>query len=456
MKFDVIVIGGGPGGAECSRVLARRGKKVALVENREIGGICLNRGCIPAKTMLYSAEMFRTGMKISDYGIKFCQDEPAFDFDRMIEKRREIMQKLRKGLTFLIEKDGVEIIRGFGEVIGDNKIRVGDDEYEADFIVLATGGDARKFPGYDEDDDRFLVSDNIFDLTAFPESILIVGGGPVGTEFATFFKTFGIEVHILDMASTFLNFYDHDLGNELIKNFKKDGIHVYTETLVEEIDSSGKNLVCKLSNGDTIEVEKILSAIGMSPKTEYLNESNVNVSEKGRIEVDDQLRTSVNTIYALGDANGRSGTAYGAEREGLYIAHHILGHDLSDISLDYASFPDVVFTDPEVGSCGMSEGQCREKDIDCVSGKVQFIVNGKAQIKGDTRGFCKIVADKDTGIVLGVHIIGPTATEIIHTAVIPVRDGMTVDEWLNKVWGHPVLAEIVKEALVDVREKLNS
>jgi dihydrolipoamide dehydrogenase len=448
MKFDVLIIGGGPGGTETARILARAGKKVGLIEYREIGGTCLNRGCIPAKTMLFSAEMFRLGKKIRNYGIRFCEDTPHYDFDGMVAKRQEIMEKLRKGLTFLCKKDGVELIEGKAEVVSDNQVLVnGTDTYEADYIVLATGGGARKFPGYIDTDERFLISDNIFELKAFPESIVIVGGGPVGTEFATFFNTFGVKVSIVDMSPVMLTYYDHDLGKELAKSFNRDGIDVYTETQITHIDTSNPKLAFSLSNGVTLEADKVLSAIGVVPTVEYLAKSNVKVSEKGRVETNEHMQTSVSNIYALGDAVGKSGSAYGAEREGCYIAHHILGDGFENYNLDYVHFPDVVFTDPEVATCGYSEQDLVAAGTEFKVMKAFFLANGKAVIKGDTRGFCKILVDAKTDVVLGVHIIGPQATEIIHTVPIALDMKLTAKQWRRYVWGHPVLAEIVKEAL---------
>jgi dihydrolipoamide dehydrogenase len=313
--------------------------------------------------------------------------------------------------------------------------------------VLATGGSARKFPGYIDNDARFLISDNIFELKKFPESLVVVGGGPVGTEFATFFNTFGVKVTIVDMSPVILNYYDHDLGKELAKSFNKDGIEVYTETSISHIDSSGEKLQFSLSNGVNFEADMVLSAIGVVPTVEYLNESGVVITDKGRIDVNESMQTNFANVYALGDAVGKSGSAYGAEREGCYIAHHILGVGFENYNLNYLYFPDVVFTDPEVATCGYSEKELIAEGREYKIMKAFFLANGKALIKGDTRGFCKLLVDKSTDVVLGVHIIGPQATEIIHTVPIALDMKLTVKQWRRYVWGHPVLSEIVKEAL---------
>jgi dihydrolipoamide dehydrogenase len=447
MKFDVLVIGGGPGGVEAARILAKNGKKVGLVEYRELGGTCLNRGCIPAKTMLYSAEMFRVGKKIRNYGIRFCEDTPSYDFDAMMQKRSDIMQKLRKGLTFLCKKDGIEIIEGKAELISNTEIKVNESLYSADQIILATGGTARKFEGFIEEDDRFLVSDDIFKLTKFPESMVIVGGGPVGTEFATYFNTFGVKVTLIDRAEVILGFYDHDLGTELAKQFEKYGIEVRTNTGIEQIDTSSEQLKFVLSDGQVVVADMVLSAIGVVTATEYLKHSGVALSDSNKILVNKHMQTNFENVYALGDAVGKSGSAYGAEREGCYIAHHILDRGFENYILDYVHFPDVVFTDPEVATCGYSEQELSAQGIEFYTKKSFFLVNGKSIIKGDTRGFCKMLVDKDSDVVLGVHIIGSQATEIIHTVPIALDMKLTVSQWSRYVWGHPVVAEIIKETL---------
>lgn len=446
MKFDILVVGGGPGGVEAARTLARNGKKVGLIEYRELGGTCVNRGCIPAKTMLYSAEMFRVGKKIRNYGIRFCEDTPSYDFDGMMKKRSEIIKKMQKDLSDLCSNDGVDLIFGKAELLSNTEILVNNNSYFADYIVLATGGHARKFEGFIDEDERFLVSDDIFKLKKFPESMVIVGGGPVGTEFATYFNTFGVKITLIDRAEVMLGFYDHDLGQELAKQFEQDGIDVLTSKNILNIDSKTEKLTFSLDDGSEVVADMVLSAIGVVTATDYLSDSGVLITN-GKIAVNEHMQTNFDNVYALGDAVGKSGSAYGAEREGAYIAHHILGKDYENYVLDYIHFPDVVFTDPEVATCGYSEQELIENGIEFYTKKSTFLQNGKSLIKGDTRGFCKLLVEKGTDIVLGVHIIGPQATEIIHTVPIALDMKLTVAQWSRYVWGHPVVAEIIKETL---------
>jgi len=443
--YDVIVIGAGPAGTECARILGRNNKKVAIVEANQLGGTCLNKGCIPAKTMLYSAEMYRHAKALDDYGIKIFEDKLEYDFEKMVNKRADIMNKLRKGVNYLLSSDKVEIINGFAKFVDDNTIEVEGKTITADKFVLASGGSARKFPNYKSDDHRYLISDNIFELEGIPKSMVIVGGGPVGVEFATYFATFGTKVTIVDLADHILSFFDADLGNELAKLYNRRGIDVVTNNTISSIDDSSDLLKITLSNGQIIEAEYVMSAIGVVPHVDYLKSLNLDI-EKGRVKVNDDLQTSKSHIYAIGDTIGLSGSAYGAEREGLFVAHHILEEYADYYKIDYTSFPDPVFTYPEVGTCGLSEEECKAKNIDYLTVKVPYLVNAKAQIKSETQGFIKLIADC-YGTLLGVHIIGDQATEIMHMLTIPIMQKMKVSDLRRMVYAHPVVSEIVKEAL---------
>lgn len=453
MEFETIVIGAGPGGIETARILGRAGQKVALIEYRDIGGTCVNRGCIPAKTMLFSAEMFRLGKKIKTYGIRFCEDTPYFDFAGMVKKRQEIIEHLHIELTELCKKDGVTLIHGKAELLDQNSVKVGNDLLVAKNIVLASGGSARKFEGFIDGDPRFLISDNIFELSEFPESILIVGGGPVGTEFATFFNTFGVKVTLVDASPVLMNYFDHELGTELARNFKEQGIDVISDVKVVSIDSSSSSLMVTLSNGQKLTVDKIMSAIGVVATTDYFKATGVNLTPANRVEVNQHMQTNFPNVYALGDLVGKAGSAYGAEREGCYIAHHILGEGYENYNLDYIHFPDVVFTDPELATCGYSEQDLQKEGREYYILRAEFKHNAKALIKGDARGFCKIIVEKNSDVILGVHILGPQATEIIHNVPIVLDTKLTVKQWRRYVWGHPVLAEIIKETLSEYGNK---
>ena len=446
--YDLLVIGAGPGGTEVAREVGKHGKKVAIIEANSIGGTCVNRGCIPAKTMLYTASMYRHTKKINDYGLDVNVTSLCLDFNAMIQKRATIMDKLRKGLTYQIKKDNVEIIEGYATMIDPNTIELKTGEqYTADQIVLATGGHARKFPGFDNENPRYLTSDNIFALEHMPSSMVIVGAGPVGTEFASFFNTFGTKVTVVEMQDTFLGTFDKHLGDELIKSFNREGIECRAGVKVDNIESKENGLSITLSNGEIIESEYILSSIGVQVESEYVKNIGVEIDQAGRVVVNDTFQTSIPNIHALGDLIGKSGSAYGAEREAKFIAYKLLGLDTSYAPVDYRNMPDVVFTFPEIGSCGWNEKNLQEKGIAYDVKHVQFMVNGKAHVKQDTRGAIWMYVEKETEKILGVHIIGNDATEIIHQIPPVLLNNMTVKEYLKCVWGHPVMAEIVKDCM---------
>jgi len=446
--YDVVVIGAGPGGTEAARELGRHGKKVAIIESNAVGGTCLNRGCIPAKTMLYMAEMYRLTNKMADYGIIIEPGAIKVDYPGMLKRRDDIMDRLRKGLTFQIKKDNVELIAGFATVTDPHTIKVNDQNLTAASIILATGGTARRFPGFVEEDKRFLVSDNIFELDHLPKSIAIVGAGPVGTEFASYYRAFGVEVHLFEMGETFFPYFDHKLGQALIKEFERDGINVHTSTTIDNIDTSQQNLKITLNNQKAIETEYILSAIGVQVNNEYLTALNLETEQSGRIKVNNKLQTSYEHIYALGDLIGKSGSAYGAEREGKYIAYEMLGLDTNLTPVDYINFPDVVFTHPEVGTCGYSEQELQKQGIKYTTRHVQYMVNAKANVKSERYGYIWMYVEETTEKILGVHIVGAEATELIHQIPVVLVNKLTVTEYLKTVWGHPVMAELIKDVVL--------
>ena len=455
MHYEVLVIGAGPGGVEAARILGRNKVKVALVDYREIGGTCLNRGCIPAKTMLYSAEMFRHAKSLSEFGIDLCDTEPVLDFEKMIEKRNQIMDKIRNGYKRVTANDGVDFIDGFARFIDKNSVEINGTVYTADKFVIATGANSRKFPGFKDNDPRYFISDNIFSLKKMPKSIVIVGGGPVGVEFATFFHEFGVKVTMVDLAPNFLNFFEHDLGQFLISSYKRRGIDVFLETVIDSIDDSSEELKINLSNGETVVAECVLSAIGVLPDLSYAETLGLEQT-RGRFSINESYQTTHDNIYAIGDVIGLSGSAYGAEREGLFVAHHILGEFADYYKVPYHHFPDPVFSYPEVGTVGYSSKELDDLGIEYVSAKAFYLANPKAVLKNDTQGFCKILANKKTGEILGAHFIGLDATELMHMLTIPVMYKMKISDLRRMVFGHPVVSEIVKDAVTECYIKLQS
>lgn len=446
-EYFALIIGAGPGGTEVARELARNNKKTAVIETGKIGGTCLNRGCIPAKTMLYMAEVYRELQKINQYGINIDLSSVRFDFDAMIKKREEIMDKLRKGLNFQLKKDQVEVIEDYAEITGKHEVSLKNTgrHLTADFIILASGGRSRRFEGFKEDDSRYLTSDNIFEITSLPKSLCIVGAGPVGTEFANFFHTLGTDVHIIDQSETVLNQYDHRLGKELIKSFRNQGISCHLNNSIKTIDNSTTQLKIELTDGQIIESQYILSAIGVDASQNYIK---IDIEKLNNlIKVNENLQTSIDNIYALGDLIGKSGSAYGAEREAKFVAYQLLGLDTKLVPINYATMPDVIFTHPEIGTCGLSEQELQASGIEYSVKEVQFFVNAKAQINNETQGKIWMYVEKNSEKILGVHIIGSQATEIIHLIPVVLLNKMSTKDYLKTVWGHPVMSEIIKDVI---------
>ncbi len=447
--YDSIVIGAGPAGIEAARVLGKNGQKVALIERKAIGGTCVNRGCMPAKTMLYMSTLYRSLWDFAEYGIEIDLKHIKVNYEKMVKQRTRVITSLQTALTNELQQIGVDIYDGEAKVKSDFMVELSKGQkLTATNLVLATGGRARKFPGFDDNDPRFLTSDHIFQLEHLPKSIAIVGGGPVGTEFATFYRAFGVEVTVIDMAPNLIGYYDEKLGHELGLRFEDQGIKLELGTKIDSINQTGKLLEISLDNGKTVEAEYILSAIGVQVDTAYLQETDLTFDEKsGRILVDENYRTNHKHIYAAGDLIGRSGSAYGAEREARYIAYKILGRDIDDCPVIYPQMPDVVFTYPEVATCGYDERTLIAEGRKYKTVHGTFALNSKAHILQETEGRAWIYYAPENGKILGVHVIGAHATEIIHQVPAWLDNHYTLRDVKRLVWGHPVLAELLRDVI---------
>lgn len=444
-SFDVIVIGAGPGGSRCAIKLAKAGKKVALIEASQIGGTCVNRGCIPAKTMLQGAKLINEFNQAGEYGISY--KDLVLDYPSLAKKREQIINSERDHLQSQLVETGVELIHDYAELVGGTKVKLCEKNMEitAKFIVLATGGRARRFPGFIEDDRRFLTSDNIFAIDNLPNSICIVGCGPVGVEFASFFRALGTKVYLVEMANNLLIRSDANLGNKLNEIFCEQGIDLHLGTYIKNIDRASQTLKLELENGTKLEADLILSAIGVEVLNDYIK-TDITKDRGGRITVDAKLQTSASNIFALGDLTGRTGSAYGAMNEADFIAEQILT-STNNLPIEPRLFPDVVFCEPEVASVGYNADELKEMGRDFLTLTSTYKNNAKAKILGNTNGHAFIYIDTDTDEILGVHLIGPRATETIHMAAVWLQNKLTRAEALKSVWGHPVLAEVLRDTL---------
>lgn len=410
-QFNAIIIGAGPGGTAAAKVLAHAGKKVALVSD-DLGGECLNYGCIPTKTYLWTAELFEKISQAAAFGIDVA--DAKINWQRMKERRKEVVAKLKKNLQWSLERAGVTIVEGRGELVDSHTIKITNLQatiynLQANFIILATGSKTNFPPGF-EPNDRILGSREILDLPEIPKSLLIIGGGAVGVEFASVFSALGAKVTIAEAADRLLPAEDSEVSAELEKVFARKGIEIL------------KNK--RMGPAETKTFEKTLVAVGRKPVLPAFEKSP--------------------NIFVIGDALGKAMLAYSAEREGEIAALQILGKNPT--ALRYETVPNTIFCSPEVASVGITEDEAKKRGVDYAVGKGLSSANSKALILGSRDGFAKIIAEKSTGKILGVHIIGEKASELIAEASLALTANMTLKTFAENIHSHPILGEILKEA----------
>jgi dihydrolipoamide dehydrogenase len=452
-SFQVIVIGSGPGGYVAAIRAGIHGLKTALVEKDPfLGGTCLHRGCIPTKAMLYSAEFYEKVQHAADLGVSV--DNLKLNIQQVHKRKNDIVGKLSKGIGFLMKKRKVEVFTGTGSFVDANTVRVssenGEETLRGDHIIIATGSVPMSLPHMEPDGESIINSDHILKLESVPGSLAVVGSGAVGVEFASIFRAFGSEVHLIELLPQLLPLEDEECAKQLDRSFKSRGIKNYVGTEVKKVEPGGgkKGAVLTIEkNGEQskLEVEKVLVAIGRRPVTEGLNHESIGVGMDGRfIAVDEYMRTSVPNIYAIGDVVKTPQLAHVASAEGVLAVDHIAGKPVEPI--DYEKTPGCTYSQPEVASVGLTEKAAKEKGYEVKVGKFPFSAIGKAMILGETDGFIKIVADARYDEVLGVHIIGPKATELIAEACLGLKLETTVEEIAKTVHAHPTLSEAMLEA----------
>ncbi|MCX8081824.1 MAG: dihydrolipoyl dehydrogenase [bacterium] len=426
-KYDVIVIGGGPAGYPSAIKCASYGKKVVLIEEFALGGVCLNRGCIPTKALYTASE------EISSPKYKSIEKNVSYDWSKVLnEVLNDVILKLRTGISMLLKSYGVEVIKGKAKFVEQKAVEVNGKVYTADNIVISTG--ASSFvPDCFKGDARVIVSDHIWQFQKLPESLAIIGGGFIGCEFASILNKFGVKVKIYEMMDTLLPGKDREITELLKKQFEKRGIEV--------------NINKKLTSCETIEAEKIFVSVGVVANVPELN--GIELDRKG-IKTDERLRTNIDGVYAAGDVNGKYQLAYVATKEGEVAAENICG---KDVTIDYSVIPEVIFTDPEIGVCGLTEEKAGEEGIDVMVGKFPYSALGRAYADKKTDGFFKVIAEKSTEKIVGIHIIGKGATELVSFATLAISNGLKIKDLEKILYCHPTFAEGIMEAVYDLKSK---
>ena len=446
-EFDVVVIGGGPAGYVAAIRAAQVGGKVAVVEKSELGGTCLNRGCIPTKTFLKNAEIIEGIEMSSKRGIILENEKFTIDMPKVISLKNEIVKTLTNGVQGLLKSNSIKIFKGVGKINKDKDVVInGEKVLRTNKIILAGGSKVGSvnIPGIESK--RVLTSDDILDLKELPKSLAVIGGGVVGVELGQAYLSFGSEVTVIEMMDRIVPGVDREASETLRKALEKKGMKILTSSKIKEIIDEGDKLRIKLEGKEDVVAEKALLSIGRVPDLEAVGELDLEM-ERGKIKVDKYMETSVEGVYAPGDINGIKMLAHAAFRMGEVAAENAILGNHREIKLE--TTPSAIYTIPEVGMAGLTEEEAKEK-YDINIGKFAFVGNGRALASGDTTGFVKVIADKKYGEILGVHIVGQSAAEIINEASSLMAMEITVDEVIKTIHGHPTFSEALFEACADV------
>lgn len=452
MSYDVVIIGSGPGGYSAAVRAGQYGLRTALIEkDSKLGGCCLHVGCVPTKALLHTAEVWQHFLHAADHGIG-C-DNPRLDYPRVILRKQKIVDRHAKGIEFLMKKHKVEVIRGVGRLLGRGKVEVtqesGRQVLESRAVIIATGSEARMLPGLTPDPQSILSNIEILNLTSVPKSLVVIGAGAVGVEFASIFHRFGTRVTILEMLPRLVPLEDEEVSKELERFFKKSGIRVETGAKVEEVVKSDGcvRVTVQLAGGkaEVLEAEKVLVAIGRRPNTDSIGVENTKIeTDRGFIKVNEMQQTAEPGVYAIGDVvAGTPQLAHVATAEGMVAVAHIAGRPATPLHKN--RIPAATYTEPGIGSVGLTEAQARAQGYKVKIGKFPFAANSKASIVGLHDGFVKVVAEEKFGEVLGVHIIGYHAYELIAEAVAAMEAEATVETMMHAIHAHPTLYEAVGE-----------
>ena len=453
-KYDVIVLGSGPGGYVTAIRASQLGLKTAVIEKESLGGVCLNWGCIPTKALLKSAQVFDYLKHAEDYGLSVKQYDK--DFKKVVARSRSVADGMSKGVQFLMKKNKIDVLEGFGKLLPGKKVDVDGTLYSADHIIVATGSRSRVLPSLPQDGKKVIGYREAMTLKTQPKSMIIVGSGAIGVEFAHFYNTMGTQVTLVEFQPNIVPVEDIDVSKQFERSYKKAGIKVMTNSSVEKVDTTGKTVkaTVKTKKGEEIiEADIVLSAVGIVANIENIGLEDVGiVTDKGKIMVNDYYQTNIPGYYAIGDVTPGQALAHVASAEGILCVEKIAGMQVE--AIDYGNIPGCTYATPEIASVGMTEKQAKEAGYELKVGKFPFSASGKASAAGTKDGFVKVIFDAKYGEWLGCHMIGAGVTDMIAEAVLGRKLETTGHEVLKTIHPHPTMSEAVMEAVADAYDEV--
>jgi len=452
IDVDITIVGAGPGGYVAAIQAAKSGAKVALVEKENIGGTCLNRGCIPTKAFVRSSEVFKNLKESETYGL--TAENISVDINKVVSRKNEVVKQLVSGIEYLIDKNNILLFKGEGDILDNHTVFTKNGNKETTIhtknIIIATGSESSLIPLKGVDSPNVLTSKEMLDLKEMPKKLVVVGGGVIGMEFAFVFNNFGVDVTVVEYLDDILATLDTDISSEITTIAEEKGIKVYTSSKVEEIiDTEDKQSVVVFSKEDKkhyVTADKILLAVGRKPNITGIDSKKLGIelNDKGRgIKVNEKMQTNIPNIYAIGDVTNTVQLAHVASHQGIVAVENILGNDEK---MNYDVIPSAIFTDPEIAVVGMSEKEAEKQNIEITVGKFPFAANGKALTLGESQGFVKIIKDKSTNVILGASIIGPHATDLIHELALAIKNELKAADIIKTIHAHPTTSEAIHEA----------
>ena len=453
-KYDVIVLGSGPGGYVTAIRASQLGLKTAVIEKESLGGVCLNWGCIPTKALLKSAQVFEYLKHADDYGLTVKEFDK--DFDAVVNRSRNVADGMSKGVQFLMKKNKIDVISGYGTLKPGKKVDVDGTEYSAKHIIIATGARSRELPNLPQDGEKVIGYRKAMTLEKQPKKLVIVGSGAIGVEFAYFYNSMGTDVTIVEYLPRIVPVEDADVSKQLERSFKKSGINILTSTEVTSVDTSGDGVkaTIKTKKGEEVlEADMVLSAVGIKTNIENIGLEDVGiVTDRDKILVNDFYQTNIPGYYAIGDVTPGPALAHVASAEGILCVEKIAGQHVE--AIDYGNIPGCTYCTPEIASVGLTEAQAKDKGIDIKVGKFPFSASGKASAGGHKEGFVKVIFDAKYGEWLGCHMIGTGVTDMIAEAVLGRKLETTGHEVLKTIHPHPTMSEAVMEAVADAYDEV--